>query len=127
MMIMQKNHVVLWIPKPIFLGSATTPEALQKALKEQAILHEQLFYPTEIPPQNFPYHQDIVLNVDMTLGFSFKDLWFKESCVQRGIYNISENSLLVPLDLADPRQHPPTELAAYFKKCWLPLSDNMRS
>lgn len=117
---MQKGQVILWIPALSRLGKERTSTALEQAFEERGIFYRQLFYPTGISPQGFPLRRDIILDIDQTLGFSFNRVTFTECEVNRGFYNLTQNTLTVGLKMNDVEEYPPIELAEYFKKCWLP-------
>lgn len=114
----KKNRVILWIPTLKSLCDERISGHLKKASNEQCVFCEHLFYPTEVSPQGFPFHQRIVLTVDPSLGFTFKDLDF-EGTPYHGIYNISENSLMLPVELMNVNTYSLFELAQYFKQCWM--------
>ncbi len=116
------NRTVLWIPTLQYLSGEpfkSTPQNLRDALEKRGILYKQLFYPTDIAPASFPLGQDIVIDVDEVFEFPFKQLSFREDDNHRGIYNITENQLLVPVKLMKIDECPPNDLAEYFRNCWM--------
>lgn len=116
------NRTILWIPTLQYLdGKAfeSTPQNLQDALKKRGILYEKLYYPMDIAPAAFPFGQDLVIDGDKIFGYPFGQLVFRENDNHRGVYNIAENRMLVPVKLMNIDACPPDDLAEYFKNCWM--------
>ncbi len=117
----KEGQVILWIPTLQYLGKERTSATLERALEARGILYKQLFFPTGVLPQGFPLGREFVLDIDEVLGFSFKRIAFSE-CeeINRGFYNITENTLTLGVKIVGVEEYPPDELADYLKKIWLP-------
>lgn len=115
-----RNRVILWVPTMQYLGGQSR-FSHEQSFRNEGIYYRQHFYPTEVAPQGFPRNCDIMLSVDANAGFSFKELWFKEKEPEAStpIYDVSENSLLLPVMLIDINDYPFPELARYFKEYWM--------